>query len=139
MKIIGFSFTKLNAEKAEKASTQNLNIKSNIDISDIYEVKSDFLNSKDTLVGVKFNYSISYEPEYAKIYFEGAVIFSVTQEEAKEILNSWKDKKVNELFKVPLFNTILKKSNIKALHLEEELNLPTHIPMPSVKAEKTGN
>jgi len=137
MKIVGINFTKINAEKLEENSNQKLNIKSNIDISDVYDVKYEFLNLKEALVGVKFTYLVNYEPNYAKISFEGIVVFSVAKEESKEILDSWREKKVLDAFKVPLFNTILKKSNIKALHLEEELNLPTHIPMPSVKAGQT--
>lgn len=135
MKLIGFNFSKIHAEKAEKPSGQSINVKSNIDISNIYEVKSEFIGMKESLVGVKFTYTIDYSSDFAKIDFEGTVLFSTTPKELKEILNTWKGKKVHESFKIPLFNIILKKSNIKALHLEEELNLPIHIQMPSIKSE----
>jgi len=138
MKLIGFNFSKVHAEKSEKSEKpagQGINVKSNIDISKIYEVKSEFIGMKESLVGVKFSYAIDYNPDFAKILFEGTVLFSTNSKELKEILNVWKDKKVQEDFKIPLFNTILKKSNIKALYLEEELNLPTHMPMPSIKSE----
>jgi hypothetical protein len=51
----------------------------------------------------------------------------------KEILKQWESHIIPEEFKIPLFNIILKKSNFKALELEEDLLLPSHIPMPSIK------
>lgn len=135
MKIIGFSFTKLHAEKTEK-NMENINIKTNIDISEIHEVKSDFLNSKDSLLGIKFKYSINYEPEFASVVLKGTVLFSMDKKEASEIIKEWKSKQIPESFRLTLFNVILKKSNLKSLQLEEELNLPLHIPMPSVKPEQ---
>lgn len=135
MKKIGFNFTKLHAEKSEK-SAENININTNIDVSDVHEVKSDFLSSKDSLVGVKFKYSINYEPEFAAVELNGMVLFSMDKKEATDIIGKWKSKELPESFKLTLFNVILKKSNLKSLHLEEELNLPLHIPMPSVKPEQ---
>ncbi len=138
MKLIGFNFTKINAQKSEKI-IENVNIKTNIDVSDIHEVKSDFFGSKESLVGVKFGYKIDYEPEFAGILFNGTVLFSTNSKESVEILNQWEQKKILDKFKIPLFNIILKKSNLRALQLEEELNLPLHIPMPSLKFEQKTN
>ena len=44
-----------------------------------------------------------------------------------------KDKKMPENFRMTLFNLILRKSSLKALQLEEEMNLPTHIQLPTLK------
>ena len=134
MKIVGFNFTGINAEKTDKL-VENLNIKTNIDISDIHDVKSDFLNPKESLIGVRFSYKVDYDPEFAKIYFTGTVLFSMDSKDSSEILKQWKDKKMPDKFKLALFNVILKKSNLRALQIEEELNLPLHIPMPSLKPE----
>jgi hypothetical protein len=133
MKIAGFNFTKIHAEKSTKPA-QKVNINTNIDISDINELKSDYINSKEKIIGVKFSYKIEYNPEFANISFEGIVLFALDPKEAQDVLKQWEGKKILESFKIPLFNTILKKANLRALHLEEELNLPQHIPMPSVKA-----
>ena len=54
----------------------------------------------------------------------------------KEILKQWKNKKISEDFKIPLFNLILRKSNVKTLELEEEMGLPLHIPLPHLKNQK---
>jgi len=35
-----------------------------------------------------------------------------------------------------LFNIILKKSTLKALQIEEELNIPLHMQLPSLKKQE---
>ena len=55
------------------------------------------------------------------------------EDEIKEVLEDWKKKKLSDSFQEILFNIILRKANIKALELEEELNLPFHINLPSIK------
>ena len=49
------------------------------------------------------------------------------KEELKEFLKFWKENKLPEGHKIPLFNFIMSKCNIKALTLEDELALPYHI------------
>ena len=44
-------------------------------------------------------------------------------------------KNLPEEFRLSVFNLILKKSSLKALQLEEELNIPLHIAMPFLKAQ----
>ena len=135
MRLVGFNFTKINAEKlADKL--EGLKISTNIDISEIHDVKSGVFKIKEELVGVKFTYAVNYEPDYAKIELAGNVLLAIDSKVAKEILKQWKDKKIANELKLPLFNIILKKSNLKSLQLEEELNLPLHIPMPSLKPEQ---
>lgn len=135
MKIIGFNFTKIHAEKNEKRATIS-NIKSNIDISDVSSLKSDFLSQNKGIVGIKFSYSIEYEPEFAQIVLAGIIVLSLPQEDSKEIIDKWKDKQIPEKYRVPLFNMILKKVTLKSLQMEEELALPHHIQMPFLKSEK---
>lgn len=132
MKLMGFNFTKIHAEKKE-AQIQKININTNIDISDIHKVKSDILKTKEEIIAVGFDYSINYDPGYAKIDFAGVVLVSLEQKESEEVIKMWKEKQIPENFKVSIFNVILKKSSLRSLQLEEELNLPTHVPMPSLK------
>lgn len=135
MKILGFNFNKINTEKFLD-KIENLKINTKIDVSEINTIKSDFLKTKEELLGINFNYDISYDPDFAKISFAGKIIFSVESKKAKEILKQWKDKKMPEDFKVILFNVILRKSNIKALQLEDEMNLPLHVSLPSLKKQE---
>ena len=45
----------------------------------------------------------------------------------------WKDKKMPDDFRNTLFNLILRKASLKALQLEEEMNLPIHMQLPTLK------
>lgn len=132
MKILGFNFTKINSEKISN-KTEGIKLKTNLDISDIKPVKSDFLDQKEKIIGVKFVYNINYEPEFAKISLGGNILISLDQETYDKVIEEWKNKSMPEEFRLKIFNLILKKSTLKALQLEEELNIPLHMPLPSLK------
>jgi hypothetical protein len=131
MKILGFNLTKVSIEKFP-GTNQDLKINTKIDISEISEVKSSFFKIKEEPIGVKFSYEIDYSPEFAKIEIKGVILLAVDPKIAREVLNKWKDKVIPEDFKVDVFNLILKKSTLKALELEEEMNLPLHMPFPTL-------
>lgn len=133
MRLIGFNFLKIHAEKLSSKLSADTKVNTNINIVDIQEVKSEVFNSKESLLSIKFDYNISYDPDYANISFSGMVLISLPTKEAKDISKQWKENKFPEEFRLFLFNAILKRSNLKALQLEEELNLPSHIPLPSFK------
>ena len=136
MKIIGFTFEKISAERKEPKKGE-IKINSNIDIRNI--TKEKISGFDEEVVKIEFEFTVNYEPDIAKILFKGYVMLSTDKDKLKEIVKKWKSKKLLEEIKIPLFNFILTKSNIKALQLEEELNLPTHVPLPRVKAEKDTN
>ncbi len=138
MRIIGFNFTKISIEQLKEPSElkEQLKITTQMDIPELTEIKSHILKTKEEIVKVKFAYGVNYDPDFAKIELEGRVLIAVEPKIAKEILKQWKKKKMPEDFKMLLFNVILKKSSLKALYLEEELNLPLHMPMPSFKKEE---
>ena len=135
MKLIGFNFSKISIEK-KSDKKENLKINTNINIVDISEIKTNFFNSKEILLGVQFNYTIDYSPSIAKIFFEGNILLSIDPKEAKEILKEWKSKKLQDNFRNIVFNIVFRKCNIKALQLEDEMNLPLHLPMPIIKNQK---
>ncbi len=135
MKIIGFNFQKISAEKFKELS-EGFKMNTKIDISSIESINSDFLKTKEDLIKISFVYSISYDSDFAKIDLAGSFILSVEPKIAKEILKGWKDKKTSEEFRLFIFNMILRKSNVKALQLEDELLLPYHIPLPSLSKSK---
>ncbi len=135
MRIIGFNFNKINIEKFND-KIENLKINTKIDVSEIKNIKSDFFKTKEELIKVKFTYGINYDPDFAKIEFAGIVLLAIEPKMAKDVLKEWKDKKMSEDFRMILFNIILRKSNLKALELEDEMNLPIHIPLPSLKKEE---
>jgi hypothetical protein len=134
MRLVGFDFKKISIERF-KNQAENLKFNTKIDISSIDTIKSDVFKLREELLKIEFIYSVLYEPEFAKIELGGSIILAVDSKIAREVLKNWKDKKTLEEFRIFIFNIILRKSNIKALQLEDELGLPTHIPLPSLKKE----
>jgi len=133
MNLAGFNFTKISAEKmSDKPS--NLKVNTSIDISNIEEVKPAIFTTKETILGVKFSYILDYEKDFAKLTFEGNILLAVEPKIAKEVLKQWKEKKMPEDFRLSLFNFILRKANVKAIQLEDEMNLPLHMQMPKLGA-----
>jgi len=135
MRVIGFNFDKISAEKL-KDRTEKLNIKTNIDISEIKQIKSDILKTKEDIVQAKFSYTVRYEPGYANIDLKGTVLLSLEEKQTKEVLKEWKKKQMPEGFRTVLFNIIMRKASLRSLHLEDELNLPLHLPLPTLKPQK---
>jgi len=135
MQLIGFNFKKINIEKFSN-EFEKLKINTNINISKIDKIKMDFLKSKEDVIMVEFKYEVNYDPNIAKIEFIGDILFTTDQKQLKEIIKDWKNKKMSENFKIILFNIILRRSSIKALQLEEGMNLPPHIPLPNLKKNK---
>ena len=132
MELVGFNFNKIKIEKFLDRSNE-LKINTTIDISGINKFQADMLKTKDEILGIKFNYIINYEPKFAVIEFSGNLLISLDPKMAKEVLKEWEEKKIPADFRILLFNLIIRKSAIKALELEDELNLPYHIPMPVLK------
>jgi hypothetical protein len=133
MKIIGFNLTKISIERKEKIEGK-LEIKQNINID---EVTRDKINiTADEVIKITFTFNITYSPDFAKLEFKGGLIIIPEREELKKLLKDWKDKQISEEFRIPLFNFIMNKCNIKALDLEDEMALPLHIPMPRLNPKQ---
>ncbi len=131
MKIVGFNFTKISVEK-NKESLEDLKINTNIDISEIKEVKADFFKSQEELLSFKFEFKLDYDPDMAKIELKGVIVLALEPKLSKDLLKQWKDKQIPPDFKLNLLNLILRKSTLKCLQLEEEMNLPLHMRLPSL-------
>ncbi len=134
MQVIGFNFEKINAEKKSKIKGK-ISINSNINIKSITQEKIIMVKDKPVL---KFNFSfkVDYKPNIAEINLDGFTMILMEKDEAKNTLKKWKKKEIPNEIRIPLFNLILAKSNLRALQLEEELSLPTHIPLPKIKPQQ---
>jgi hypothetical protein len=135
MKIIGFNLNKISVEKIS-SDFKGLKIESNITIEKISSIDTDFFKKEEEAVQIAFNYDLNYNPNLAKLAFSGDIVILADQKDAKKILKQWEDKKISEEIKISLFNFILRKTSIKALELEDELNLPLHIAFPSLQLKK---
>lgn len=134
MQIIGFNLEKISAER--KSNLENkLKINSNLEILEIKTEKIDIVKEKN-VSKFSFKFTISYQPDFASISFQGFLLMLLGKDQQKRLLKSWKKKEIPNEVRLPLFNTILTKCNLRALQLEEELNLPTHIPMPKLAPQQ---
>ena len=133
MKIIGFNLTKVLSEKKEE-SPSKVEINQNIDIKNISQESIPI--TKEPILKLDFTFSINYSGNFAKTEFEGIMLIIPENNELKEVLKSWKDKKISEEIRIPAFNFIMSKCNVKALSLADDLNLPYHIPMPRIDPQK---
>jgi len=132
--IVGFGFTKLSAERKEAAKGK-IDINNNVTIKNVEE--DNFSMGKDkqqNILRFIFEFTSKYEPNIGNILFEGELLYMEEPKKSKEILASWKkDKKLPKEIMAGLLNTILTKSNIQALILSQEINLPSPIPLPKVQ------
>ena len=133
MKIIGFNLTKISVKRKEKVEGK-LELKQNIDIKTIDKEKIPI--SKDEALRIKFKFSVDYSNDMANVELEGSLLTLPEKDEMKTITKDWKDKKIANEIRIPLFNFIISKCNIKALSLEDEMGLPLHVPMPRIDPGK---
>ena len=145
MNLLGFNFTKISAEKDLKFDYSD--IKTNIEFTNIEKDEIPFLKDAEA-IKVFFKFTVEYNKKIekeekkevqGKLVFEGIVLLSSEKDESKEIIKSWKNKELPQKIKTPLFNLILKKCSIKAVSLEEDLDLPTHFPFPRAQSELKNN
>ena len=135
VKLISYNLTKISAERYEGVAKE-LKINTSINLNSIEEAKNDLFKTKEIVLNIKFKYKLNYDPKIADLIFEGNLGVMVESKKAKEILKNQKDNKIDEEFKIIVFNLILRKVSLKALQLEEELGLPPHFNLPSLKSDK---
>lgn len=137
MNILGFSFTKIAAQRAEGAQETSA-LDTNIKFTQVDKDSAPLLK-EGALLKVGFSFELSYATEqakkreqYASVVCEGVILVSCTEKEAQEAVKHWKKKELPNNFKVPLFNLIIRKCSIKTLALQDELALPTNVKIPQV-------
>ena len=132
MRIIGFNLTKILVERQEEDKL-GIQVNQNINITGVSEEKIPI--SDDKALKIKFNLTVTYSQDFGKIEFEGNILTLPNDEEFKSLIDTWKDRKIPENMKFGIFNFIMNKCNVKALHLEDEMGMPLHIPMPRLSKE----
>jgi len=131
IKLIGFKYNKLIVERNEE-NKGDLKITPNINIQSIDKFKSE---SKQDILEVKFNFNIDYS-SLGKIELTGRLLLSVDSKTLKDAIEGWKNKKLDNNINMIILNVIMQKASIKALQLEEEMNLPPHIQLPRLQLGK---
>src|SRR3989344_6149705 len=144
MQVIGFNFTKISAERIKDKNPTN--ISTNIKFEDIVKEEILLLKDKSTLK-ISFDFQVDYEAtlkkeekeNIAKLSFSGNIILTTEEEEFKIVTKNWKKKEIQPDLKDALINLIIKKCTIRALDLEDQLNLPSHLPFPIAKTQVKEN
>src|SRR3989344_1403847 len=135
MPIVCFNFNKIYVEKKtiELETKTNINIRNDVLITDIHEEKLPTSKAKSDGLKFDFKFSLKYEPDIGEIELIGFIYYLDDPETIKSIYKSWKkDKKIPQEITANIINTVLIKSNIKTLALSQEVNLPPHIPLPTI-------
>jgi hypothetical protein len=135
--VIGFNLTKLSIERVKELKGQ-ITVKYNLDVPDVKKEVINISKEKETL-SFDFKFTINYEPKLANILFEGYLLLLADQKESKDILKNWKKKQGLNDVRMLVFNTVLTKCSIKALELEDDLNIPSHLPLPKIAPAKQGS
>ena len=134
MTIVGFNFTKIEAEKKEMIKGK-ININNNVNINQVEEKDLSLGNQKQKVLTFNFEFIAKYDPNIGSIKFTGEVLFMGDAKQTKEILDGWKkNKKLPKEVMPNILNTIMSKCNIQALILSEQINLPPPIPLPKLQA-----
>lgn len=139
MQVVGFNFSKISASK--EPGFKPGPISTNIEFVDLQKEKVAMLNSEAVKVFYKF--SLDYmesedkkSNKLAELNFEGNIMLSVNKDESKDLTKAWKKKKLPSTFRVSLFNLILKKTAPKALQLQDELSIPSHVPVQQLQIKQ---
>lgn len=131
MKIIGFNYTKISAERVTKWQPIK-KINTNIEFLDLTKDETNIIKDAE-IIKISFKFGVGYEPKNASISLEGFVFISAEHNETKEVMKQWSKKKdLNEAFRNTIVRFLWKKCNLKAFQLEEELSIPTHIQLPQI-------
>lgn len=133
MPIIGVNFDKIEAERLKKSEAK-IDIKNNLGIKDL-EVEKFPVESMGEVLKFYFEFSLEYEPGIGKVLINGHVLYTEEPKKLKDIQKEWKkDKKINVKLLEQLLNVIIQRCHIKAVMLEQEVNLPFHIALPILQA-----
>ena len=136
MTIVGFNFTKINAERKEAVIKGKIDIKNNVAITSVQESDLSIGSSSQKVAKFTFDFNAAYEPKIGSIKFTGDILYLADAAKINELLKSWqKDKKIDKELMAGLINTILNKCNIQALIMSQQVNLPPPIPLPKVQME----
>lgn len=142
MVVIGFNLKKILVERKNIVRGE-VKVNTRMNILNVKKEEVKLTAGKD-VIRFDFEFLISYvgvadhTGHVADLSFEGEVLYLVDPKDTKKILDDWKKKEIEEEIRVRVLNTILAKCNLKALVLEEEIGLPSHIPLPRLGKKERG-
>ena len=109
-----------------------LSMTSNIKIKEIEKHKAPA--AKNEALKVSYVFTIDYS-DLGKVEIEGILYLGAENKVIKEILKTYEAKKFDTPELLTIMNLIVQKASIRAFEIEEELQLPIHIKLPSLSAK----
>ncbi len=128
MTFVGFQFTKIAAEKLGPGQGK-VSINRRCQPTKVEELTV----GDHKALRYSFEYEASYEPKIASISLSGYIVEITGDDEVKEVIDHWNKAKIlppKVLERV--LNAVLSKSQIQALMLSKELNIPPPMRLPRV-------
>ena len=133
MAIVGFSFSKIDAEKKLQSVSGSIDINHNISIEVVEKTSLNVGTNKNDVLKIVFNFNVSYGSNLGHVGLLGEVIYADAPEIISETLKGWEsDKKLNKLVNEQVLSFVYTKAIVKALDVTDTLGLPAPIPMPRV-------
>ncbi len=132
MKFLGLKYTKISVKKNPNFDGK-ITMNQNIKINSIEDYKQ--LDRKEESIKVSYKFEVSYG-DLGNIELEGILFLAMDSKLQKQILKDFESKKADTEENVLIMNLIIQKSSIKAMELEEEMNLPIHVKLPSLQFKK---
>jgi len=131
MPILDFRFTKIKAENSLKQIKEGVQVDMKVNFIDVEEFPK-IKDSPTSALKVGFEFNLDYKG-YGDINVMGFVVYGDENKKIKKIVDSWKkDKQLEKEISTLLMNNILVKTNVKALTLAQDINLPLHLRMPTL-------
>lgn len=128
--LVRFEYNKISVEKFEENST-DLKITPNLNISSIEKIK---LSEKKEFIKITFDFNIEYS-NLGKIELKGKMFLDADDKSKTEIVDGWKNKKIDTKYNMLILNAIMQKATVKAIELADSMNLPLHIKLPTLQLD----
>ena len=126
LKLLGSRFTSVSAKKNDEFEGK-LSINTNLRITNMEQN-----NESDTTMKVDYTFKIDYA-DLGEIELVGRMFVGGESDSITEMVKGWEEKKFDTPEQAAVTNIIIQKVSIKAFELEEELGLPIHVRLPTVK------
>lgn len=142
MRVVRFNYNKLLAEKLGKLN--KINIDTDIQFTNLEKEKNQ-ISEEEELANVSFIYKINYknaekkDEKLGEIKIEGDIVILASKEESKEMWKTWKKKDFPMEMRIFFSNQIIKKCLPNVVKMQEQVNLPYHLPLPLLSATKPSN
>jgi len=135
MPIVGFTFTKLHAEKSETAAT-SIKLNTNMAVSGMERVPLSLGASKEEALKLNFTFSSAFEPKVGQVLLEGFLLYIDNKPLMEGIEKSWKkDKKLPRDLNSLIMNQIHSKCSVQAVILTKDIGLPPPFPLPHLNLD----